>query len=159
MQQITIRRANEQDVDAAVDVWERARWDARQPHMMERMDYSHEANVAHFRDVVMRETDVWLAVERDRVLGLLAVVGDRVHQLHVRPDFQRRGIGTELLNHARALSPRGLSLHTFQGNRPSRAFYERSGFRVIRLGISPPPESEPDMEYRWRPDEEAPPSA
>ena len=152
MVDLEIRRATLEDVDAAVDVWERARWDARQPRMVERMGYSHDDNLAHFRDVVMRQDDVWLAVEDGRVVGLLAIAESRVNQLHVLPDCQRRGVGTALMNHAKALSPRGLLLSTFQGNRQSRAFYERSGFRAIRMGVSPPPENEPDVEYAWRPD-------
>ena len=28
---------------------------------------------------------------------------------------------------------------------------EARGFEVLRYGISPPPESEPDVEYVWRP--------
>ncbi len=33
----------------------------------------------------------------------------------------------------------------------ARRFYEKNQFRVVRLGLSPPPENEPDVEYRWRP--------
>lgn len=53
--------------------------------------------------------------------------------------------------HARALSPSGLRLFTFQVNVSGRAFYEKHGFVIARLGVSPPPESEPDVEYHWRP--------
>ncbi len=30
------------------------------------------------------------------------------------------------------------------------AFYEKNGFIAEKYGISPPPESEPDVEYHWR---------
>ena len=32
-----------------------------------------------------------------------------------------------------------------------RRYFERRGFEVFEYGVSPPPESEPDVEYRWRP--------
>jgi hypothetical protein len=52
---------------------------------------------------------------------------------------------------ARELSPRGLRLFTHQANAKARAFYEKEGFRVVRFGTSPPPESAPDVEYAWAP--------
>jgi len=33
----------------------------------------------------------------------------------------------------------------------ARAFYEKQGFVAVRFGQSLPPESAPDVEYRWRP--------
>jgi ribosomal protein S18 acetylase RimI-like enzyme len=42
-----------------------------------------------------------------------------------------------------------LRLFTFQRNDKARAFYQKHGFRVVALGVSPAPELEPDVEYRW----------
>jgi ribosomal protein S18 acetylase RimI-like enzyme len=52
---------------------------------------------------------------------------------------------------AQELSPDGLELHTHQENTKARRFYEKHGFEVVRFGVSPPPESAPDVEYHWRP--------
>jgi GNAT superfamily N-acetyltransferase len=65
-------------------------------------------------------------------------------------EHQRRGIGSALLSKARERSPQELRLYTFQRNGPARAFYERHGFMRIAFGVSPAPEYEPDVEYRWR---------
>nr|MDJ0788409.1 GNAT family N-acetyltransferase [Myxococcota bacterium] len=70
---------------------------------------------------------------------------------HVDPGWQGRGVGTLLMDRAKALRPDGLTVFTFQGNQEARAFYESRGFRVVRLGMSPPPENEPDVEYAWEP--------
>ena len=153
MAEFRIRRARPEDLEAAVGVWERARWDAQRP-LEERMKYSHEDNLQHFRDVVMRENAVWLAVEDEEIVGLLALGGHTVAQLHVEPRCQGRGVGTALLDRAKELSPEGLTLFTFQGNERARAFYERRGFRAVQLGVSPPPESEPDVKYAWDSTEE-----
>lgn len=40
---------------------------------------------------------------------------------------------------------------THQKNSKARAFYEKWGLTAVRFGMSPPPESEPDVEYQWRP--------
>lgn len=149
MPEIAIRRARPADLEAAVGVWERARWDAQQPRLRARMKHSHEDNLRHFRDVVMRENEVWLAVEDDEIVGLLALGEHRVDQLHVEPRCQGREVGTGLLDRARELAPEGLTLFTHQGNRRARAFYERRGFRAVQFGVSPPPESEPNVKYAW----------
>jgi ribosomal protein S18 acetylase RimI-like enzyme len=61
-------------------------------------------------------------------------------------------VGLALLETAQTLSPVGLELHTHIENHTARSFYEKHGFRVVRFGMSPPPENEPDVEYAWRPD-------
>jgi GNAT superfamily N-acetyltransferase len=76
-----------------------------------------------------------------------------IDRLYVLPDVQRSGIGTALIRHAMELCPAGLELHTHQRNMAARSFYETRGFVAVRFGISPPPESEPDIEYHWRPDQ------
>jgi len=138
------------DLEAVVAVWERSRWDA-QPWLEKRMDYTHEENVRHFRDVIAREAEVWLAIEEGGVVGLLALADHRIDQLFVEPRDQGRGVGTTLLDKANELAPGGLTLFTHQRNERARAFYERRGFRASRFGMSPAPESEPDVEYTWRP--------
>ena len=148
MAKFGIRRARPDDLEAAVGVWERARWDAHSG-LEERLSYSHEDNLRHFRDVVTRENEVWLAVEGDEVVGLLALGDRKIDQLHVEPRCQGRGVGTALLDRAKELSPEGITLFTFQRNERARAFYERRGFRAVRFGVSPPPESEPDVQYAW----------
>ena len=42
-------------------------------------------------------------------------------------------------------------LVTFETNASGRAFHEKHGFKATGFGISPPPESEPHVEYRWSP--------
>ena len=64
------------------------------------------------------------------------------------PEAQRSGIGSVLLRAAHALSPAELRLYTFQRNAPARAFYAKHGFAEIAFGVSPAPESEPDVELR-----------
>jgi ribosomal protein S18 acetylase RimI-like enzyme len=149
MTKFGIRRARPEDLEAAVGVWERARWDAQQPWLKERMKYSHEDNLRHFRDVLMRENEVWLAIEDNEIVGLLAFGEHKVDQLHVEPRCQGRGVGTALLDRAKELAPEGLTLFTHQRNERARAFYERRGFRAVQFGVSPPPESEPDVKYAW----------
>lgn len=54
-------------------------------------------------------------------------------ELHVHPDMQGRGVGSELLNEAvRRIDQRRIVLSTNAiGNQPTRAFYRRQGFRTL----------------------------
>lgn len=103
----------------------------------------------HFEEAVVPACDLWVALEGEAIAGFLALKDAYIDRLYVHPEEQRRGVGTALLEHARALHPDGLQLHTHQQNTGACAFYEKHGFRAVRYGTSPPPENAPDVEYHW----------
>ena len=138
------------ELTAVVGVWRRAREQAL-PGLEARRAHSEQDDRRFFRERVAREHEVFVALRAGVPVGLLAQDGERVGQLHVDPSAQQQGVGTALLDLAKGRSPAGLRLFTHQANTRARAFYERRGFRAVRFGTSPPPESEPDVEYRWDP--------
>lgn len=145
-----IRRYGSGDFDGVNDLWRRARVHAL-PEFQARKGYTADQDREYFRRVILVRDELWVA-ERDGVLaGFMAIAGDFIDQLYVAPEHQRGGVGRALIAHARRLSPSGLRLYTLQENVNARAFYEADGFVAVRLGVSPPPESEPDVEYRWSP--------
>ena len=65
-----------------------------------------------------------------------------------------RGIGSALLERAKARMPGGFRLWVFQANTGARRFYERNGLRVVRLTDGSENEEEtPDALYEWLPGE------
>ena len=104
----------------------------------------------HIASKIAADLELWVAEGERQPLAFLGLQGDCIDRLYVDPAAQGRGIGLELLDHAKALRPGGLWLFTHQKNAGARRFYERHGFRILRFGISPAPESEPDLEYAWR---------
>ncbi len=105
-----------------------------------------------FRERIASRCRIFVAKRGESVVGFLAIRGSYIDRMYVRPCAQRGGVGTALLERARAFSPTGLELHTHEANRRARNFYEKHGFLAVRFGVSPPPENEPDVEYWWRPD-------
>ena len=102
MTTVEIRRMVPEDLDAAVDVWVRSRWDA-QPWLEERMGYTDEDNLRFFREILVVRSEIWLAVEDGAVVGVLALGAGEVEQLYVDPRRQRQGVGTALLDRAKQL--------------------------------------------------------
>lgn len=151
MKTIELRRYGPADLEATVKTWRNSRRQAFS-YVPLHQAYSVEDDIRQFRDVISRKCEVWLAEASGDVVGLLARDGDLIDQLFVAVGEQRGGIGTLLLARARELSPTGLRLFTFTRNTAARAFYEKHGFRATKFGLSPPPESEPDVEYHWIPE-------
>ena len=79
----------------------------------------------------------------------MAMDNNVIDRLYIDTAFQCTGIGSSLINFAKELYPNGLTLKTHQQNMRARTFYEKRGFRSVAFGISPPPESMPDVEYHW----------
>jgi len=104
-----------------------------------------------FRTIIRPSTAIWVGVLIGRVVAYLAMKGSYIGRLYVDPLEWHMGWGRRFLRLAKELSPAGLELHTHQENRPACALYESEGFLAVKFGISPPPESAPDVEYHWRP--------
>jgi ribosomal protein S18 acetylase RimI-like enzyme len=143
-----IRRMAPHELDEVIRVWHETSADTYGFLEAER-GRTLEDRARFFRERILPVNDLWVAVRAGRVVGLLALRAGYVDRLYVLPAEQRGGVGSALLAQARHLSPAGLRLHTHQANTKARAFYERAGFRTVRLGLSPPPESAPDVEYAW----------
>jgi GNAT superfamily N-acetyltransferase len=126
------------------------------PYVEVQQHYTLENDTGYFRDVLAQECDIWLAEQDGRIAGLIALRDHLIDQLFVAIDAQRQGVGVVLLNKARECSPDYLRAYTFQKNKPGRAFFEKHGFEIVRAGLSPPPENEPDLEYAWRPETAGP---
>ena len=102
-----------------------------------------------FEKIVVNKCEIWVA-EDTQIAGFLAMDNSYVARLYVDPSAQRAGLGSLLLAKAKMLYPHGLELHTHQQNHRARNFYEKHGFQAVKFGISPAPESAPDVEYHWR---------
>ena len=93
---------------------------------------------------------LWVWDEDGEIAGFVGVDDDEVSQLYVSPPAQGQGIGTALLEHAKTVSPERLELWVFQKNEGARRFYERHGFRLVRLTDGADNmEREPDALYAW----------
>lgn len=100
-----------------------------------------------FREVVPVNA-VMVARADDTIVGFVAASPASIAQLYVRIGWQRRGLGTRMLDWAKARSDGHLWLYTFARNARARAFYERSGFAIVARGFEPMWKLD-DLRYEW----------
>jgi GNAT superfamily N-acetyltransferase len=144
----SIRAYQLQDFDAVTILWRISR-EKSLPEFQMMKGYFFYQDRDYFQYHVLPNNQVWVAEADQCPAAFMAINKDFIDQLYIHPNYWRQGLGTALLNFARTLSPEHLWLYTLQVNVNARAFYEKNGFIVEKLGISPPPESEPDVEYHW----------
>ena len=110
--------------------------------------HSGAEDVAHMGNLIDRD---WVTVceHGGDVAGFLAQDEALVQSLYVRSAHQNAGIGTALLDHAKATS-NALELWTFQANAGAMRFYLRHGFmEAERTDGSGNEEGLPDIRYVW----------
>ncbi|MEM1145054.1 MAG: GNAT family N-acetyltransferase [Pseudomonadota bacterium] len=143
---ITIREMALSDIPDAVAIWlASGKQEYTYLPMFQQLTTVSAQDV--FIENIFNSCETWIVEKEPEPIAFLALDGDTLDRLYVHPDFQRSGIGSELLRFCLDLRPGGLRLFTHQENTRARQFYESFGFRAVRFGISPPPESVPDVEY------------
>jgi GNAT superfamily N-acetyltransferase len=137
-----------EDFDGLVERWHATNL-ASYPYNEEQQRHTLEGARRFFAANVVAACRIEVATMDGELTGFMALEAPWIRHLAVVPGHQRRGVGAALLAWAREQSPRELRLFTFQRNEPARRFYEKHGFTAVAFGVSPAPESEPDVEYHW----------
>lgn len=148
MTELIVRAMEPGELDAVAELWW-ASLDESTPYLRPDQKHPRADSISFFRDEVAPRCDLWVAERAGEVVGMMALHGDELDRLYVATTAQGEGVGTALLDVAKAVSPDGLVLVTLQRNTRARRFYERRGFEAYDTGRSPLPEDEPDVWYRW----------
>lgn len=144
------RPLTDADLPAVLALWRRSRY-AAMPELEERLGHTPAEDATYFRLHVRPFAQVQVRVVDEVPVAFLALRDHVVSHLYVDPDHYGEGHGSALIAWAKAARPDGLELSTHQANVTARRFYEARGFRAVAFGVSPPPEREPDVLYRWLP--------
>jgi putative acetyltransferase len=81
-------------------------------------------------NLYLPNTETWVAVEQDRVVGFLSLMGNEVGAIFVNATYHGSGVGKSLMDKARSLH-KELELEVFKENAVGRAFYHRYGFVLL----------------------------
>jgi len=110
--------------------------------------HSHESVLAFMTGVIV-DKEVWVA-EIDGIVGFATLTEAFLDALYVGPDHQGFGIGTALLDLAKARRPDGFALWVFASNAPARGFYRRHGLvELEHTDGSGNEEHSPDLRMAW----------
>jgi ribosomal protein S18 acetylase RimI-like enzyme len=148
--ELNIRLYNESDFEPVTLLWRHSR-EISLPEFQREKGHPFDNDQWYFRNFILKQNKVWVAEGNGRPAGFLAMKDEFIDCLYVDPAHWQKGIGKALLDRARSISPGHVWLHTLQINFSARAFYQKNGFVARKFGLSPPPESEPDVEYHWFP--------
>jgi len=145
-----IREFQDADEDEVVRVWHRS-GSAAYTYLPTWKEFTLEKAQFVFHNIIREKCAIWVGTQDEQIVAYLAMNGSYIDRLYVDPREWGKGWGSRFVLLAKQISPGGLELHTHQANHAARSFYERHGFKAIKFGISPSPESMPDIEYHWRP--------
>jgi GNAT superfamily N-acetyltransferase len=148
---IALRRATVDDAEAIGDVF------------LESFHATYAFPLAHTDDEVrawvgerlIPNDEVWVAVDGDAIVAMMALAPGWLKQLYVAPGRLGEGIGGVLLALAKQRQPAGLELWTFQVNARARRFYESHGFIAVEETMDSNQEHQPDVRYVWAGESEA----
>ena len=101
-----VRRAEQADYGTATEVLLRSRH-ASVPAIPPLVHLDEEVK-RHFVGTVMPFAEVWVAEVDDAVSGVLVLNGNWIEQLYVDPDWTNQGLGTALVERAKAERPEAL---------------------------------------------------
>ncbi|MBN7795898.1 N-acetyltransferase [Parahaliea mediterranea] len=120
-----IRPCQNSDIDAVLDIWLDASIQAHdfvEPGVW-------ESQLESMRDIYLPASENHVYDQNPGIAGFYALHGDTLAAIFVAPTLQGRGIGKQLLAHAKQQRT-SLTLSVYQANDPSYRFYLSQGFRV-----------------------------
>lgn len=108
------------------------------------------------RKCLIPKQKVVVATLKQNIVGMMVLSDDKssgwIDHLYVYPTTTRQGVGTHLLEFAKAELGAPIRLYTFQANKVSRRFYEQHSFKPISFTDGADNEEHrPDVLYEWRP--------
>ena len=122
-----IRPALPADRDALLDIWLRS---VRATHAF-LTEEDVQALLPVVRDVALVQMEMWLlCADGGTPVGFLGLSGSHVEAMFIAPEWQRRGGGRMMIEHARRL--RGeLTVDVNEQNPEAVKFYQACGFTVV----------------------------
>ena len=96
-----------------------------------------------WQEVLSKSSHVYSLWDGDRLVGMGRIVEDGVmcmfYDIAVHPDYQRRGLGAQIINHLTAQVKDkkyvSIGLFTWEGNPTNVAFYQKFGFEKVGTGM------------------------
>ena len=133
---LPIRKADQADIPGIQAVFRSAVLHTTVAHYdtAQRRAWAARADDAGRWEKALREQQVWVAVEGDKVLGFISLAPEgHIGFLYVHAEHGRQGVAQALFLMLLAEAERrGLTRLTTDASHTARPFFERQGFRVLQ---------------------------
>jgi len=83
------------------------------------------------KEIYLPNTDTWVAECDGKVQGFIALMGNEVGAIFLKPQFHGMGVGKALMNKAQELHG-DLEVEVFKENAIGREFYKKYGFEQVK---------------------------
>ncbi|WP_417870688.1 N-acetyltransferase [Vibrio furnissii] len=121
-----IRKYNENEMDSVLEIWLSA---SVQAHDFISPEF-WESQVENMRNIYIPASETYVYEVESKVVGFYALYENSLAAIFVSPELQGKGIGKQLLSHARTQRAE-LSLAVYKENQASYQFYLSQGFKVL----------------------------
>lgn len=122
-----IRKYAPEDCDRILQIWLSASIEAH--HFIE-ADY-WESQVEDMRTLYLPAAETYVCEESSIITGFYSLMGNSLAAIFVSPEFQGKGVGKELIHHAKKQRD-FLTLSVYKENELSYQFYLSQGFKKLR---------------------------
>ncbi|MDL2262063.1 GNAT family N-acetyltransferase [Bacteroidales bacterium OttesenSCG-928-I21] len=130
MKVATIRKATQADIDELVEIWYKA---SEIAHDFISKIYWHK-NKEAMKTKFLPSSEVYVATIESTIIGFIALMNDYLAAIFVLPKFQRQGVGSTLIEHAKNIRNK-LELSVYKKNDNSINFYKSKGFLFVSEAI------------------------
>lgn len=121
-----IREYEHRDLANVLAAWESASAVAH-PFLTEQFIDQERSNIPN---IYLPNAETWVVEEGGQVIGFIALLGNEVGAIFVKPEFHGSGAGCALMDKAQEL--RGeLEVEVFKRNKIGRKFYSGYGFELL----------------------------
>ncbi|WP_375056801.1 N-acetyltransferase [Zobellella sp. DQSA1] len=121
-----IRKYNKNDLDSVLEIWLNASVKA---HDFVSAEF-WRSQTENMRNIYIPASETYVYEIDSKVVGFYALHESSLAAIFVVPDLQGKGIGKQLLNHAKSQRTT-LTLSVYKANQASYQFYLSQGFKVV----------------------------
>lgn len=122
-----IRKATQQDIEKVMQIWLKA---SLQAHDFIAADFWQQ-RLAEVRDVYLPQSETFVYEDKHKIKGFISVILDNfIGALFVDTAYQRRSIGSKLLDYVRQNRP-NLTLKVYARNKAALNFYQKNDFKIL----------------------------
>ena len=122
-----IRKFQHEDIDKMLNLWLQA---SLQSHNFVVAEYLRNM-LPVVKKYYLPNTDSYVFEDKHQIKGFVSVIDDKyIGALFVEPKYQKKKIGSKLLNYTKKLHPE-LSLKVFLKNEDAIRFYKNNDFKIV----------------------------